>query len=75
VQSSSFEFNTCMGVMCYQASKERLFHIGGMNSEGIDYSVTLNSPERKWNELDKNHSLVLNATHLELCNSPSVYFY
>lgn len=75
VQTSSFEFNTSMGAMCYQASKQRLFHMGGMNSEGIDFSVTLDNPERKWNEVDKNHSLVLNATQLELCNSPSVYFY
>ena len=64
-----------MGKMCYQASKETLYHIGGMNSDGIDYKVTLDNPERKWNELDHNHSLVLNATALELCNAPCVYFY
>jgi len=75
VQQSSFEFNTCMGKMCYQASKQKLFHVGGMNSEGLDYVVTLDNPERKWTELDKNHSLVLNATRLELCNASSIYFY
>ena len=61
--------------MCYQKSKERLLHIGGMNSAGKDYRVTLDDPEHKWTQLDNNHSLVLNATGLELCNSPSVYFY
>ena len=75
VQSSTFEFNTCSGIMCYQASQQRLMHIGGMNSAGVDYSVTLDNSERKWNEIDKNHSLVLNASALELCSSPSVYFY
>ena len=75
VQSSSFEFNTCMGKMCFQEAKNTLFHVGGMNSEGIDYSVKLDNTERKWSDLPKNHSLVLNATRLELCNAPSVYFY
>ena len=46
-----------------------------MNSAGKDYKVTLEDPEHKWTQLDNNHSLVLNATGLELCNSPSVYFY
>ena len=64
-----------MGKMCYQGSNSTLYHIGGMNSEGIDYQVTLDNNERKWTENGKNHSLVLNATALELCNSPSVYFY
>ena len=75
VQQSSFECNTCMGTMCYQASKEKLYHIGGMNTDGIDFEVKLDSSERKWSEIQKNHSLVLNASKLELCNSPSVYFH
>lgn len=75
VQQSSFEFNTSMGKMCYQASKSTLYHIGGMNSEGIDYSTVLDNAERRWSEIQKNHSLVLNARQLELCNAPSVYFY
>ena len=50
VQQSSFEFNTSMGKMCYQASKSSLHHIGGMNSEGVDYSVSLDNAERKWTE-------------------------
>ena len=74
-QNSSFEFNTSMGVMCYRASANTLYHIGGMNSEGVDYSVTLETPDRTWTETGKNHSLVLNATNLELCNAPHLYFY
>ncbi len=46
-----------------------------MNSEGIDYKVTLDNPEREWSEIDNDHSLVLNGKHLELCNAPYVYFY
>lgn len=64
-----------MGIMCYQESKNTLYHVGGMNSDGIDYKVTLDTPEREWSEIEKNHSLVLNATKLELCNAPSIYFY
>ena len=36
-QQTSFEFNTSMGKMCFQGSLNTLFHIGGMNSEGIDF--------------------------------------
>ena len=75
VQQSSFEFNTSMGKMCYQVSNSTLYHIGGMGSEGIDYQVTLDNAERKWTENEKNHSLVLNSTALELCNASTVYFY
>ena len=75
VQSSSFEFNTSMGIMCFSRDKNTLHHIGGMNSDGIDYQVTLNDADRTWTEIEKNHSLVLNATKLELCNAPCVYFY
>lgn len=64
-----------MGKMCYKASNKMLYHFGGMNSEGVDYQVSLNNSDRKWNDLDKNHSVVLNATKLELCNAPYVYFY
>jgi len=74
VQNSSFEFNTCMGRMCFSESKNTLYHIGGMNSEGLDFKVTLDDPKRRWEEIEHNHSLVLNATKLELCNAPSVYF-
>ena len=75
VQQSGFEFNTSMGKMCYQQSNRTLFHIGGMNSEGVDYQVAIDNEARKWTENGKNHSLVLNATALEFCNAPSVYFY
>ena len=75
VQNSSFEFNTSMGKMCYQEKKETLYHIGGMNSEGVDHWVKLGDADRKWQELERDHSLVLNATKLELCNAPAVYFY
>ena len=64
-----------MGQMCFQESKNTLFHIGGMNSEGVNYKATLDNPERKWTDFEHNHSLVLNATNLELCNAPSVYFH
>ena len=46
-----------------------------MNSDGVDYQASLENEQRQWTETGKNHSLVLNATALEFCNSPSVYFY
>lgn len=75
VTSSAFEMNTSMGRMCYQESKNTLYHIGGMNSEGDDFSLKLESANREWTQFKKNHSSVLNARQLELCNAPYVYFY
>ena len=75
VQQSSFDFNTSMGKMCYRASTTGVYHIGGMNSDGVDYYTTLDNDKRTWTEIDKNHSVVLNASQLELCNAPHVYFY
>ena len=46
VQQSSFEFNTASGIMLYRSETNTLYHIGGMNSEGVDYQVTLEDTER-----------------------------
>jgi len=74
VQQTSFEFNTCQGTMCFWGARQTLYHIGGMNSEGINFECKLDNETRKWTELNHNHSLLLNAKQLELCSSPSVYF-
>ena len=49
-----------------------LHHIGGMGSGGVDYKMKLG--ETEWTQSDKNHSVVLNASGLELMNNSAIYF-
>ena len=43
-----------MGCMLYHESADTLYHIGGMNSEGVDYKMKLT--ETKWEQLNNNPS-------------------
>ena len=61
-----------MGCMLYHENADTLYHIGGMNSEGVDYKMKLT--DTKWEQLNNNHSLVMNATGLELMNNSALYF-
>ena len=71
-RQTSFEFNTCMGTMIFHDRTQTLYHIGGMGSAGADYKMKLG--ETSWEQLDKNHSLVMNASGLELMNNSAIYF-
>jgi len=71
-KQTQFEFCTAMGKLCYTASSDSVHHIGGLNSEGVDYSLKLG--ETEWSPIEHNHSLLLNANRLELCYNTSVYF-
>lgn len=71
-RQTNFEFNTCQGKLVYSESKDTLYHIGGLNSEGVDYSLKMG--ETEWNEMDNNHSVLLNEQRLEFCNNTSIYF-
>ena len=71
-RQTSFEFNTCMGTMVYHEGQNTLYHIGGMSSQGVDYKMKLG--DTKWEQIDKNHSVVVNASGLELLNNSAIYF-
>ena len=71
-RDTDFEFNTALGHLVYREESDTLYHIGGMNSEGVDYSMKMT--ETKWEQIDKNHSIVMNQTSLELMNNSSIYF-
>jgi hypothetical protein len=72
-KQTQFEFCTAMGKLCYAASSDSVYHIGGHNSEGVDYSLKMG--QTVWEELPHNHSLLLNAKSMELCYNSSVYFH
>jgi len=61
-----------MGHMLYHEETQMLHHIGGMGSGGVDYKMKLG--ETEWTQSDKNHSVVLNASGLELMNNSAIYF-
>ena len=71
-KETNFEFNTALGHMVYHGGSDTLHHIGGYNSEGVDYRMKIS--EASWTQSEKNHSLVMNATGLELMNNSSIYF-
>lgn len=71
-KQTNFEFNTCMGTMFFHEGSETLYHIGGMGSNGVDYKMKMG--DTKWQQIDKNHSVVMNASGLELMNNSSIYF-
>lgn len=73
IKPTDFEFQTALGKMCFSHSQNRLVHIGGLNSEGVDYSLDVGST--KWQQLDHDHSVLLNARGLELTYSSAVYFH
>ena len=61
-----------MGKMIYSKSNDQVVHIGGLNSDGVDFSLKMG--ETEWEEMDHNHSVLLNSRGLELCNNSSVYY-
>jgi len=61
-----------MGTMVFHEGSETLYHIGGMGSNGADYRMKLG--ETTWQQLDKDHSVVIGASGLELMNNSSIYF-
>ena len=71
-RQTNFEFNTAMGKLVYSKNHDTIFHVGGLNSEGVDYSLKMGQTE--WTEMDHNHSVLLNSRGLELCSNSSIFF-
>lgn len=51
-----------------------LEHIGGLNSDGINYKVKLGQKDQIWSENKRQHSIVANESGLELTNNSGIYF-
>lgn len=71
-KQTNFEFCTAMGKLCFSESKNTVHHVGGLNSEGVDFSIELGQTE--WQEREQNHSVLLNERGLEFCHSTCLYF-
>jgi hypothetical protein len=41
--NTDFEFSTGMGHLVYRKEANELHHIGGLNSEAVNYSLKLNN--------------------------------
>jgi len=51
-----------------------LEHIGGLNSDGINFQVKLGPKNQVWTEIKRQHSIVANESGLELTNNSGIYF-
>lgn len=72
VQHTDFEFSTGAGHLCYRPDAEILQHVGGFNSDGINYWMRMG--ERIWHESERCHAHVIDSVAPELTNSGSVFF-
>jgi len=61
-----------MGTLVHREADNTLHHIGGINSHGVNYWLKMGTKE--WKQSERSHSLVANASALELTNNASVYF-
>jgi hypothetical protein len=69
---SNFEFSTGMGHLLFRSAQNELYHIGGFNSDGTNYSCQMSDLE--WDPLTSAHSIVTNSCELELTQHASVYY-
>ena len=44
-KQTNFDFNTSMGKMIYSKTHDSVFHLGGLNSDGVDYSLKMGETE------------------------------
>jgi N-acetylneuraminic acid mutarotase len=48
--STNFEFSTGMGHLVYRKAQNEIHHVGGFNSEGVNYSLQMNNKPLEWKE-------------------------
>jgi len=74
-QHTDFEFSTGGGHLYYRggdSGDQTLHHIGGFNSEGINYWLTMGKKE--WQESNRCHTHVIDQQSPELTDYPSAFF-
>jgi hypothetical protein len=70
-KGASYPFFTGMGHLIFRKEENTLYHMGGLNSQGINYKIKLDQNE--WQQCKQTHSIAANASCLELINNVSVY--
>ena len=71
---TDFEFSTGMGHLIYRKDANELHHIGGINSEAVNYSLKLDKQPLRWEASKFNFTYVMSEKDDELTQWPSVYF-
>ena len=72
--NTDFEFSTGMGHLVYRKEANELHHIGGFNSEAVNYSLKLNSKPLYWEASKFNFTYVMSLKDDELTQWPSMFF-
>jgi hypothetical protein len=72
VQHTDFEFSTGMGHLFYRPKEEILHHVGGFNSDGVNFWLKMG--EKQWHESERSHMHVIDQNSPELTNNTSVFF-
>ena len=72
IQHTDFEFSTGMGHLFYRPKEEILHHVGGFNSDGVNFWLKMG--EKQWHESERSHMHVIDQNSPELTNNTSVFF-
>ena len=65
---------TGMGTLVFREKSLILEHIGGLQSNGINCTLSLKSEGTQWAENKRQHSFVANEAGMELTNNSAIYF-
>ena len=72
---TDFEFSTGMGHLVYRKEQNELHHVGGINCEGINYSLKIEEgKEMRWKTSKFSQSYVSSQADSELTVWPSVSY-
>jgi hypothetical protein len=56
---ASYPFFTGMGHLFFRKNEKTFYHIGGINSQGINYKIKLD--QNDWEQCEQRHSIAANA--------------
>lgn len=69
---AAYPFFTGLGHLAFREQEKTLYSFGGVNSQGVNYTLRLD--DKEWQQSGKQHTVVTNLADFELLNNTSVYF-
>lgn len=72
IQHTDFDFSTGGGHLYYRNVDQTLHHVGGFNSEGVNYWLSMGT--NHWKESDRCHTHVLDSVSPEITDVTSSFF-
>ena len=71
-QNTDFEFSTGSGHLVFRPKENMLYHMGGFNSEGVNYFTKMG--DNAWREDKRSHTNVTDSYATELSSNSAVFF-